>query len=403
MHLDRTLTFFQAADRRLIEIVFRGGNMEKPSLLNLHLSNKLTLPSCIPLLTNMLRLSGRLGAVIAVCALLTSPSITVAQENYVASEFIEEEIQNGMSSADIVALLDQTVCSATRTNPAIAHPLRQGLYVTATLQRSDIILKFELDRSDTKQRYTVAEIAISADLGSKFFEFTKAALASAESIFAAEQFAQPWEIDLAAESDSGGQVTLKAAGDATAHFTLSWEIASPRRPLDSFVVPTAFGSKKPGSEHINVVVHFPTSLEQFQFLSTIYVGGVAQRFQDLPLHPHTWLHLTVTNGSTDRYVNVHFDAITTEGQRLFIAEAPASTDVGGRFLNETLTRMQEMLSQEAAKPGSSGKWRTEFYYDTPDDGVVVVAVTGERGLFDVAYELQTPTQAVKKHGKRADN
>jgi len=70
-------------------------------------------------------------------------------------------------------------------------------------------------------------------------------------------------------------------------------------------------------------------------------GGVAQRFQDLPLHPHTWLHLTVTNGSTDRYVNVHFDAITTEGQRLFIAEAP--------------------------------------------------------------YELQTPTQAVKKHGKRADN
>jgi hypothetical protein len=88
---------------------------------------------------------------------------------------------------------------------------------------------------------------------------------------------------------------------------------------------------------------------------------------------------------------------------LFIAEAPASTDVGGRFLNETLTRMQEMLSQEAAKPGSSGKWRTEFYYDTPDDGVVVVAVTGERGLFDVAYELQTPAQAVKKHGKRADN
>jgi hypothetical protein len=72
MHLDRTLTFFQAAERRLIEIVFRGGNMEKPSLLNLHLSNKLTLPSCIPLLTNMLRLSGRLGGVIAVCALLTS-------------------------------------------------------------------------------------------------------------------------------------------------------------------------------------------------------------------------------------------------------------------------------------------------------------------------------------------
>jgi hypothetical protein len=377
--------------------------MKKQSLLCLHLSNKRTLPSSIPLMADLMRLKGASWAVVALCAMLAFPSISVAQENYVASEFIEEDIQNGMSSADIVALLDQTVGSAIRTNPAIAHPLRQGLYVTATAQRSNTILKFEVDRSDTKQRYTVAEVAISADLGSKFFEFAKAALASAESVFAAEHFAQPWEIDLTAESDSGGQITLKVEGDAAAHFTLSWEIASPKRPLDSFIVPTAFGSKKPGSEHINVVVHFPTSLEQFQFLSTIYVGGVAQRFQDLPLHPHTWLHLTVTNGSTDRFVNVHFDAITTEGQRLFVAEAPASTDVGGRFLSETLTRMQEMLSQEAAKPGSSGKWQTEFYYDSPDNGVVVVAVSGEQGLFDVAYQLATPTQNLKKHGKSADN
>jgi hypothetical protein len=329
----------------------------------------------------------------------------VAQETYVASEFLEEDIQNGMSSSDIVALLDQTVGNAasTRANPAIAHTLRQGLYVTAIPRRPNIILRFEVDRSDTKQRYTIAEVAISADLGSQFFEFAKAALGSAETIFAAEQFAQPWEIGLTADSASGGQVTVKVEGDANAHFTLLWEIASPKRPLDSFIVPTAFGSKNPGTEHVNVVVHFPTSLEQFQFLSTIYVGGVAQRFQDLPLHPHTWLHLTVTNGSTDRFVNVHFDAITTEGQRLFVAEAPASTDVGGRFLNETLTRMQEMLSQEAAKQGSSGKWQTEFYYDSPDNGVVVVAVTGELGTFDVAYQLQTPAQNVKKHGKGADN
>jgi len=377
--------------------------MKQQHLLSLDQHNKPIVPNCIRRLTNLVRLRRSLGAVIALCALLALPSITAAQQNYAASEFIEEDIQNGMSLADIVALLDQTVGGGTRANPAIAHPLRQGLYVTAIARRSNTILRFEVDRSDTKQRYTVAEVAISADLGSKFFEFVKAALRSAESVFAAEQFAQPWEIDLTAESDSGGQITVKVEGDATAHFTLTWEIASPKRPLDSFVVPTAFGSNKPGSEHINVVVHFPTSLEQFQFLSTIYVGGVAQRFQDLPLHPHTWLHLTVTNGSTDRFVNVHFDAITTEGQRLFVAEAPASTDVGGRFLNETLTRMQETLSQEAAKPGSSGKWQTEFYYDSPDDGVVVVAVTGEQGRFDVAYELQTPTQNVKKDGKRAEN
>jgi len=58
-------------------------------------------------------------------------------------------------------------------------------------------------------------------------------------------------------------------------------------------VPTAFGSKTAGTEHISVVVHFPTSLEEFEFLKTIYVGGVAQRFDDLPVSPHTSTELSI--------------------------------------------------------------------------------------------------------------
>jgi len=311
-----------------------------------------------------------------------------------------------MVSADILALLNQTVgtAAASGTHPAVAHPLRQGLYVTALPQRSNILLRFEVDRSDPAHRETIAEVALSAALGRTFFEFVKAALGSAEAIVSADPSAtQPWELRLNAASDSGGAVQVKVEGDATAHFTLSWDIASPKRPLDSFTVPTAFGAQKAGTEHSSVVVHFPVSLEEFAFLRTIYVGGVAQRFQDLPLAPHTWLHLTVTNGATNRFVIVHFDAITTDGQRVFVAEAPASTDVGGRFLDETLTRMQEMLHQEAAQPGSSGKWQTEFYYDDPDTGVVVVAVTGEHGVFDVAYHLETPTQHVTPHGEGTDD
>ena len=353
--------------------------MEKKVLMRLQLSHRLAPQTCIPIVAALMRLGRTSWVVFTLFLMLAFSGITVAQ---VGSEFLEQDIENGMASGDILALLDQTV--GTAANPANPLLLRQGLYVTAIPQRSNIILRFEVDRSDTKQRYTIAEVAISADLGSKFFEFVKAALRSAESIFSTDQFAQPWELGLDAESNSGGQVSVKIDGDATAHFTLSWEIASPERPIDSFIVPTAFGS---GTEHISVVVHFPTSLQDFAFLSTIYVGGVAQRFHDLPLYPHTWLHLTVTDGFTNRFVIVHFDAITTNGQRLFVAEAPASTDVGGRFLNETLTRMQE-------KPGSSGKWQTEFYYDDPDKGVVVVAVTGEHGGFDVAYHLETPTQNV---------
>src|SRR5205823_8834887 len=133
---------------------------------------------------------------------------------------------------------------------------------TALLQDPNIILRFAIDRSDPAQRETIAEVAFSAALGRTFFEFVKAALGSAEDIFKADQVAQPWELELHAESPSGGTVTVKVAGDATAHFTLAWEIASPPRPLDSFTVPTAFGATKAGTAHVNVDVNFPTSLEQ---------------------------------------------------------------------------------------------------------------------------------------------
>jgi hypothetical protein len=59
--------------------------------------------------------------------------------------------------------------------------------------------------------------------------------------------------------------------------------------------------------------------------------------------------------------------------------------------------MREMLQEEATHPGSSRKWQTEFYYDDPQTGVVVVAVTGERGLFDVAYHLETSRRKVRPH------
>ena len=59
-----------------------------------------------------------------------------------------------------------------------------------------------------------------------------------------------------------------------------------------------------------------------------------------------------------------------------------------------MTRMREMLSEEAVQPGSSRKWQTEFYYSDPATGVVVM-VQGERGLFDIAYHLETTIQQFK--------
>lgn len=220
---------------------------------------------------------------------------------------------------------------------------------------------------------------------------------TAEAVFATQHFAAPWELQLHAESPSGGAAVVKVTGDATAHFTLGWEFASPRRPIDSFIVPTAFADGKGGQEHLTATVHFPTTLETFtQFVDRAYGRGPTERFTDFPLFPHLWLHLTVTaQDATNRVVNVHFDALTTSDERLFVAEAPASTSVGGRFVEQTVTRMQEMLREEAVQPGSSRPWQTEFYYADPAKGVVVVEVQGEGGLFEIAYHLETTIRKVQ--------
>jgi hypothetical protein len=315
----------------------------------------------------------------------------------VASEFLEQSIEEEMASADILRLLAATVgAAASAATQPQSQQLREGLFVTALLQGSHVLLRVEVTRTDTGERETITEVALSVELGRTFVTLVEAALTTAEGVFATQHVAAPWELQLHAESPSGGEAVVKVSGDATAHFTLAWEFASPRRPIDSFIVPTAFVDGNGGQAYLTATVHFSPTLESFvQFVDRAYGRGPTERFTDFPLFPHLWLRLTVTaQDATNRVVDVHFDALTPHGERLFVAEAPASTSVGGRFVEQTVTRMQEMLREEAAQPGSSRKWQTEFYYNDPETGVVIVAVQGERGLFDIAYHLETAIQKV---------
>jgi hypothetical protein len=102
---------------------------------------------------------------------------------------------------------------------------------------------------------------------------------------------------------------VKVTGDETAHFTLAWAFASTRRPIDSFIVPTAFADGKGGKANIRGTVHFPTTLETFtQFADRAYGRGPTERFTDFPSFPHLWLHLTVTvQDTTNRVVDVHVE------------------------------------------------------------------------------------------------
>jgi hypothetical protein len=339
------------------------------------------------------RLLGRKVWIVCTLVAILALPVSARAGTHIASEFLEQAIEEEMASADLLSLLAATVGASASAD---THQLREGLFVTALPQGSNVLLRVEVTRTDTGERETITEVALSAELGRIFVTLVEAALTTADAVFATQHFAAPWELQLHVESPSGGAAVVKASGDATAHFTLAWEFASPRRPIDSFTVPTAFADGQGGQEHLTATVHFPTTLETFtQFVDRAYGRGPTERFTDFPLFPHLWLLLTVSaHDATNRVVDVHFDAITPRGERLFVAEAPASTSVGGRFVDQTVTRMQEMLSEEAAQPGSSRKWQTEFYYDHPETGVVVVMVQGERGLFDIAYHLETAIRKV---------
>ncbi len=326
-----------------------------------------------------------------------------------ATEWIEVEVEDEMTAVEIAGLLDRTVglAASTGTNPVVGLPLREGVYMTAVPRGANVLLRFEVDTAASPgsgtgvpsgARETIAEVPLSAASGRTFVELVSVAMATMALTSQTPGLASPWELILCAESESGGEVVIRVGADAAARFMLCWEVESPARAIDAFLPPAAFGPNgdEPGMELIGGTVHFPITVQQFQhFVAQAYGAYTPQRFTDFALIPHTWLHLTITGDAQNRVVNVHFDAITTSGARIFVAEAPASTAVGGRFFDETVMRMQDMLAAEARQPGSSRKWGTSFYYASDPLGLVEVVVEGEHGLFDIAYRVETPESEVR--------
>lgn len=317
-----------------------------------------------------------------------------------ASENLAVKAEDVMAAPDLASLLDRTVgaAAASGASPAVALPLRNGLFLTAVPSGANILLRFEIDPAGAGNREAFAEVPIPAALGRTFADLVSAAMSTMALTVATPGLAQPWKLVLWAGAEYGGDLNVVVEADAQASFTLCWMVKSPARAIDAYALPAAFGSAadEGGKASISGTVHFPISLSDFQvFVNRAYGKNAPQRFTDFGLIPHTWLRLTVTGDAANRVVNVHFDAVTNAGARLFVAEAPASTAVGGRFFDETVARMQEMLDEEAKSPGSSRKWGTNFYYASAQQGVVEVVVAGEKGSFDIAYRVVTPEVEVK--------
>jgi hypothetical protein len=322
-------------------------------------------------------------------------------ENNIASEYFGVALEEAMTSADMLALLGPALGNRAGDDAVFERELRRGVFLTSRVQHQGTVvaLQFHVSAGNTQPQEKIAEVAISARLGQTFFDLVQSALTTAEALFAATGFGAPWELLLHAENPFGAEeVEITVSGDARAQFLLSWKIESPDRPIDDFVEPAA--RQKRSQEHVRVTVHFPITLAQFVgFVDRAYGRNAPERFTAFPLTPHRWLLLTVTGDQAepdDRVVQVRFDAVTVTGAQHFIAEAPASTAVGQRFVDESVARMQEMLDEEAQQPGSSRKWLTDFFYDDPKTGAITVAVIGEKGLFAVSYTVETPPRKVRR-------
>lgn len=343
------------------------------------------------------RVSAALAAWIALAAFSDGAA---AQPSYGGSEYVGVEVAEAMPVDAMLALLDRTVGQGASSgrDPVELYALRSGTFATAVPLGPYLVLRFESDRGGQTERETIAEVAVPAASGQTFYEIVEAALRTAQGI--PSRFLQPWELHLKVENPRGGEVVIKVEGDSQGRSTLGWAIEGPNQPIDRYRVPSALRGHS--ESQIGGTVHFPLRLQDFVgFVDRAYGRNAPDRFKDFQLFPHRWLRLTVTGdgrgeSGADRVVFVHFDAVTGPTKRVFVAEAPASTDVGARFFDETVARMEEMLAEEGAQAGSSRPWRTDFFYDSADTGTVIVVVNGEEGRFEVEYQVATPVQEVRR-------
>jgi len=152
-------------------------------------------------------------------------------------------------------------------------------------------------------------------------------------------------------------------------------------------------------ESLGGTVLFDLGRDEFEFFSTRAYGmtiGANQNFSDFRLLPHHWLRLTVSPRLKDELVDVGFEVITRDGQRVPFAKAPASFVAGEQFQQHVYRMIDNMVAREAEAPGTSGTITVPFHYDDPEGGGVVrVIFEGDHGKFQVAYTVESPARRLQ--------
>lgn len=240
----------------------------------------------------------------------------------------------------------------------------------------------------------VARVPASKANGNVFVEAVRSAAAAGADMDATEpDEAEPARIELRAVSPNGGRVVLAFIDEPRAAPVLEVTAETPTTSLAPGRINTAAYEGAP-YESIYGLVWFTVSRDNFDFFVNRAYGlsaGKAQNFKDFELVPHNWLRLTVTPELDDDRVDVGFEVVTVDGDRVPVSRAPASLVAGEQFMRTVFRMMDNMADQEAQKPGSSTPWKAPFYYDDPEGGgVVEVIAQGEAGVSKIAYAVESP-------------
>ncbi len=280
-----------------------------------------------------------------------------------------------------------------------APPLELGPGVTLSSDphpktSAEVVLTVSMEANAEPLERTIAMVPASSATGAVYVEAVRAALARNAEVEAEDpDEAEPVRLEYRSTSAQGGKVTLAVVDDPGAAPYLEVTAQTPTTSIEPGRVNTA-AYEGPPYESIYGLVWFRVSRDQFDFFVNRAYGlsaGKAQNFNDFQLVPHNWLRLTVTPELDEDRVDVAFEVVTLDGDRVPIARAPASLIAGEQFMRTVFRQMDDMAAAEAAEPGSSTPWKVPFYYDDPDGGgVVEVIAQGEEGVSRIAYAVESP-------------
>ena len=318
----------------------------------------------------------------------------------VANEWVGFHSETPLVPADFDALASSLFGTSARAGQFLKDKeITPGVFLTSSAESASpdqtrLTIAFD---DGTNPRRTLAVAPASFAIGGVFITTVDAALAKMQ----ADNKAQPgsgetFYLEYRVTSAMGGKLSFGVRG-SNGVYTLVVDVASPHTGLDKDKIGKPVDTFD-AYDTVAGTVYFHMSQDDFDFFTNHAYGSGAtskQNFTDFKLVPHDWLRLSVEPHLDEKFVDVGFEVVGTDGKRTPVAKAPASVLAGDTFRSLVLRNMQTMHDQEANQTGSSTPWQSPFYYDNPDGGgVVQVIAQGALGIYSVAYSIESPRSAL---------